>query len=99
MPEFTVALETLGAHPGVATASAYQRLGEALGTGRLGDIDDAGIVEAHVVADDFEGALRQVWNAVATAGADDHFHFAEHPDVPEHWRRPDGGGTPPGALG
>jgi hypothetical protein len=99
MPEFTVALETLGARQGAGTASAYERLGEALGTDRLGDIDEAGIVEARVVADDFDGALKQVWNAVATAGADDHFVFAEHPDLPEHWRRREGGGPPPGALG
>ena len=98
MAEFKVSLETLG-HDGVGTAAAYQRLGEALGTGRLGDIDEAGIVEATVVADDFEAALRTVWDAVALAGADDHFVFAEHPDVPGHWRTPEGGGPPPAAQG
>ena len=87
MPEFAVALETLGGHQGVATASAYERLGEALGTGRLGDIDDDGFVEARITADSFDDALRIAYNAVATAGADDHFVIAEHPDVPEHWRR------------
>ena len=98
MPEFAVALETLG-HRGVGTASAYERLVEALGTGRLGDIDETGIVEARVTADDFDHALDIVWDAMATAGADDHFVFAEHPDIPHHWRRVDGGGRLPGALG
>ena len=46
-----------------------------------------------------DGALRFVWDAIARAGADDHFVFAEHPDLPQHWRRPEGGGPPPGALG
>lgn len=97
MPEFKVALETIGGHQGVGTASAYERLGEALGTGRLGDIDDAGIVEARMSAESFEAALQQVWDAIGRSGADDHFAFAEHPDIPEHWRRP-GQSGPPGAL-
>ena len=94
MPAFKVALETLG-HPGVGTAAAYERLGEALGRDALGDIDETGILEVTVKdAADFEDALRRVWDAVATAGADDAFVFAEHPDVPEHWRRPGADGLP-----
>jgi hypothetical protein len=86
MAEFKVALETLG-HRGVAADAAYARLSEALGDGRLGQIDADGVVEATVDADDFEGALKVVWDAVARAGADDHFVFLEHPDIPGHWRR------------
>lgn len=94
MPAFTVALEVLG-HPGVGTAAAYERLGEALGPGALGDIDDDGVLEVTVKdVPDFDGALNRVRDAVATAGADDAFVFAEHPDVPEHWRRPGAGGLP-----
>ena len=88
MPAFKVALEVLG-HPGVRTAAAYERLGEALGRDALGDIDEDGVLEITVTdAQDFEGALKRVRDAMAAAGADDHFVFAEHPDVPEYWRRP-----------
>ena len=97
MPAFKVALEVLG-HPGITTAAAYERLGEALGRDALGDIDSDGILEVTVKdAEDFEGALRRVWDAMATAGADDAFVFAEHPDIPDHWRRPGADGLP-GAL-
>jgi hypothetical protein len=98
MADFKVALETLGKR-GVLTQAAYERLRATLGDGRLGDIDDLGFVEATVEADDFEDALRVTWNAMAAAGADDHFVFAEHPDIPEHWRRAEGGGPPSGAVG
>ena len=89
MPAFKVALEVLG-HPGVGTAAAYERLGEALGPGALGDLDDDGILEITVKdATDCQDALARVREAVATAGADDAFVFAEHPAVPGHWRRPE----------
>ena len=98
MPEYKVALETLG-HRGVATVAAYERLREALGADALGDIDEVGIVEVTVKdARDFQDALRRVWDGVARAGADDAFVFAEHPEIPEHWRRRHGGDGPPGAL-
>ena len=97
MPAHKVGLEVLG-RPGVGLVSAYERLGEALGPGALGDIDDAGYLEVTIKdAKSFEDALERVWNAFATAGADDHFVFAEHPDIPEHWKRP-GADGPPGAL-
>jgi hypothetical protein len=97
MAEHKVALETLGPR-GVGTVAAYERLGEALGRDALGDIDAEGVLEITVRdAKDFDAALQRVWDAVAAAGADDHFVFAEHPDVPEHWRRP-GADGPPGAL-
>lgn len=53
----------------------------------LTEIDDVGLFEARVDADDFEAALQKVWDAIAAAGVDDDFAFAEHPSIPEHWRR------------
>ena len=89
MAEHTVALQAIEPR-GAGTASALEQLGEALGQD-LGEVDDTGILEIRVEADDFEGALTRVWNAIAAAGADDGFAFAEHPDVPEHWRPRDDG--------
>ncbi len=45
-----------------------------------------GTFEVLLDADGQDDALTQVWNAVAAAGVDDHVAFAEHPDLPEHWR-------------
>jgi hypothetical protein len=44
------------------------------------------VFEIALDATDREDALRQVWNAVAASGTDDHILFLEHPDLPEHWR-------------
>jgi hypothetical protein len=97
MPPQRVALETIG-HRGVGTAAAYERLGEALGRDALGLIDETGILEVTIRdASDFDDALTRVWNAMARAGADDAFVFAEHPSIPLHWRRPGSDGLP-GAL-
>ncbi len=48
--------------------------------------DEVGEFEVRLDAEDHEGALQQVWDAVAASGADDHIVFVEHADVPEHWR-------------
>jgi hypothetical protein len=48
--------------------------------------DELGIFDVSVDADDLDGALHTVWNAVAASGSDDHLVFLEHPDLPEHWR-------------
>ena len=97
MPAFKVALELLG-HRGVPADAAYQRLCDVLGADALGDMDSEGFVEVTVDdVQDFDEALARVWNAMATAGADDHFVFAEHPDIPDHWRRRGGGDSLPGA--
>jgi hypothetical protein len=85
MPEHAVAIQTLDRGP--RAEAALQRLGDELGSGALHPPDADGIVEVRVEADDFDGALRRVWNAIAAAGADDHLALAEHPDAPEHWRR------------
>ena len=87
MAEHAVALQCLDR--GVACERARERLADALGTD-VPDPDDVGIIEVRVEADDFEAALSRTWDAVAAAGADDHLAFAEHPDVPEHWRHRDG---------
>ncbi len=83
MAEHAVALQCLDR--GVACQRARERLSEQLGV-PVPDPDDVGIIEVQVQADDFEAALSRTWDAVAAAGADDHLAFAEHPDVPEHWR-------------
>ncbi len=59
---------------------------------RIREEEAAAAAEARAIGgvagdeDEFEDALTQVWNAIAAAGADDELAFAEHPDLPEHWR-------------
>ena len=65
---------------------ALEELAAALPDGRVGEPDELGVFEVEVEAEDQEGALRKVWDAVAAAGADDHVLFLEHPELPEHWR-------------
>jgi hypothetical protein len=50
------------------------------------DPDDAGVIEVRLDADDEEAAVKRVFDAMAAAGADDHFEIAEHPEIPGHWR-------------
>jgi hypothetical protein len=97
MAEHKVGLEVLGKR-GVLCTAAYDRLGDVLGRESMGDIDEAGYFEI-VLKDvrDFEEALNRAWNAMATAAADDHFVFAEHPNIPQHWKRKGIDGLP-GAL-
>jgi hypothetical protein len=56
------------------------------GDAAVGPADDIGVFDVAVDADDLEGALQTVWDAVAASGTDDHLVFLEHPDLPEHWR-------------
>jgi hypothetical protein len=66
---------------------AHEQLAAALPEGaEAGEPDDLGVFEIALDATDREDALRQVWNAVAASGTDDHILFLEHPDLPEHWR-------------
>ena len=97
MAEHKVALQCLDR--GVRCEQARRNLTDALGGGDVPEHDEGGIFEVAVEADDFEAALARVWDAVATSGSDDHVAFAEHPDIPEHWRRRDSDGGLPGALG
>lgn len=62
-------------------------LAAALPDAEVGEPDDVGVFEVTLEAEDFEDALRRVWDAVAASGTDDHLLFLEHPDLPEHWRR------------
>lgn len=95
MPEHAVALQCLDR--GRLCSDARQRLSQALGA-PVDDPDHEGIIELRIEAESFEQALDKAWNAMATAGADDHLAFAEHPDVPQHWRFRDADGGLPGAL-
>ena len=80
-------------HPGRHPDEILDRLRGALGHGNVGEPDHEGFFEVGVAAASFESALEVVWNAVASAGVDDDVRFAEHPDLPEHWRRRAGGGA------
>jgi hypothetical protein len=63
------------------------RLAEALPeNAQVGEPDEIGVFEIELDAEDREDSLKQVWNAVAASGTDDHILFLEHPDLPEHWR-------------
>lgn len=71
---------------GERAAQARDALAAALPGAQVTDPDEAGLFEVTVDAPSHEQALQQVWDAIAAAGADDHVAFAEHPDLPEHWR-------------
>jgi hypothetical protein len=94
MSQHCVALQVY--HPAGA-AKAPRQLAEALEGAEVSGPDADGIIEVRLEAPDFEEALHLVWNGIAAAGCDDHIAFAEHPDIPEHWKRP-GYDGPPGAL-
>ena len=66
--------------------AAYEELKKALGHETVSEPDDTGIFEIRLEAPDQEQALHRIWNAIAAAGADDHVNFAEHADIPQHWR-------------
>jgi uncharacterized protein (UPF0261 family) len=82
MAEHTVALQVIEA----GEDKAIDALAGVLDDAEVGTPDATGILEVTVEADDFEAALTTVWNGIAAAGADDKLAFAEHPDIPEHWR-------------
>jgi hypothetical protein len=84
MSEHRVAMQIL--EPGQPADEARERLAGALAGATVGEPDANGIFEIAVTAPDQEQALQRVWDAIAAAGADDHVAFAEHADVPEHWR-------------
>ena len=96
MAQHTVALQCLDR--GVRCDQARRNLVDALGADGVPEHDEGGVFEVTVDAEDFDGALARVWDAIATSGSDDHVAFAEHPNIPEHWRRRDDGDGLPGAL-
>jgi hypothetical protein len=73
-------------HRNERAEQGHAALAAALAEAEVGEPDADGMFEIALEAPDREAALERVWNAVAAAGADDHIVFAEHPDVPEHWR-------------
>lgn len=89
MPPY--AIDMLLLHPGMPRdEEAREQLAAALPEAEIGDADDLGVFEIALEADDLEGALQRVWDAVSASGTDDHIVFLEHPELPEHWR-PRGG--------
>ena len=75
-------------HPGTpGDQEALTKLGDALPDAELGEPDELGVFEVSLEAEDQEGALRKVWDAVAASGTDDHVVFLEHRGLPDHWRR------------
>ena len=48
-----------------------------------------GTFEVRVPGGSYDDALRQVFDAVGAAGADDHLVFTEHPDIAHHWEHGD----------
>lgn len=57
--------------------TVLEDLTRALEGGVVGSPDDAGMVEVEVSAPDREDALRRVRDAIAAAGAEEHFTFPE----------------------
>ena len=71
---------------GVAARDARRQLAAALPGAEISEPDEVGVFEVTLDAESQDDALARVWDAVATAGADDHGAFLEHPCLPEHWR-------------
>jgi hypothetical protein len=61
-------------------------LAAALPDAQIGEPDDVGAFDVEIEAGDLDQALQRVWDAIASAGADDHVLFLEHPELPDHWR-------------
>jgi hypothetical protein len=81
----TIAMDML--NRGERAERARQALAAALPDATSTAPDETGMFEITVEAGSYEDALQRVWDAVAAAGADDHVVIAEHPSLPEHWRR------------
>jgi hypothetical protein len=74
-------------HPGTPRdEEAREQLAAALPEAEVGEPDETGVFEIEIDEDDEEKALQRIWDAVAASATDDHIVFAEHPDLPEHWR-------------
>lgn len=66
---------------------ARRDLAGVLDDGSVGELDEYGIFEVEVGADTWDDALLKAIDAVAKIGGDEELLIAEHPNVPEHWRR------------
>ncbi|MCW3065281.1 MAG: hypothetical protein JWN32_2453 [Solirubrobacterales bacterium] len=71
---------------GAALRRGLSELRTALPDATIGEPDQTGVFEIELRAKSFEAALEAAWDAVAAGGSDDEMAFAEHPDIPEHWR-------------
>jgi hypothetical protein len=90
MSRHAVALYML--HGGTEKDREYrQALADLLPDADVSEPDDVGVFEIAFEAEDQEAALTRVFDAMASAGADDHLVFMEHPDLPQHWRARAGG--------
>ena len=65
---------------------AREQLAAVLPDAEVGEADETSEFEVSLEAEDLEDALTRVWDAVAESATDDHIVFAEHPDLPEHWK-------------
>lgn len=74
-----------------------QALAQALDGGTVGAPDEAGMLEVEVTAESHEEALVLVRDAIAAAGADDHFTFPQTTGTGYRppWRRPPEGESAP----
>ena len=85
MARYTI--EMLLLHPGTSRdAEAREQLAADLPEAEIGEPDELGVFDISLEAEDLDAALTLVWDAVAASATDDHLVFAEHPDLPEHWR-------------
>lgn len=85
MARYRVALHE--PHRSSRAEKAKQALAECLPEGStVTETDDTGTFEVDLEAADREDALSKVWDALAASGGDDYLIFAEHADIPGHWR-------------
>ena len=73
---------------GVHADKARLALAQALPEATVTEPDELGVFEVIFVdgSRSQDAALEHVWDGVASAGADDHIAFLEHPSLPDHWR-------------
>jgi hypothetical protein len=87
MSEAEHVVSMLMMHPGTPRdEEAREQLAAALPGATVGRPDEFGVFDVTLQADGWEGALTQVWDAVAASGTDDHLMFLEHPELPERYR-------------
>jgi hypothetical protein len=79
-----VGLRMLGSGP--HPRQVWHAFVDAIPEAGVAEPDDVGAFEVELEAEDHLAAIHRARDAIAAAGADDHIAFAEHPNVPEHWR-------------
>ena len=83
MTEHRIALQLLDRTP--RGHKAREELITALGAVECRAPDADGTFDVCIECESQESALKRVWNAMASSGADDHLVILEHPDIPHHW--------------